>query len=482
MKLIRKKASTSNILHIFFADSASTTGAGKTGILYSGVTAYYVKPGDATATAITMADITTLGTYVSGGLKEFDAINLPGVYEFDPPDACFTTADNVLIMIQGTGIAPLPIEIQLDDNTSKDVYDRIGVAGAGLTAIDLPDQTMNITGSLSGSVGSVTGAVGSVTGDVGGNVVGSVASVTAGVTVTTNNDKTGYALTQVFPTNFADLAITVTTGLVDVNGKTGFSLAADQSAVTVGTVNALGAQAKLDVNAEVDSALDTAIPAVPTADSINQRIAAIDDLTQAGGGGDLAAILTDTGTTLETHLTDIKGTGFVKDTDSLPQCLTATGFNTTVPDPAGTAASLHATTDAHLTDIKGTGFVKDTNSLPQCLTATGFATPTNITAGTITTVTNLTNAPTNGDLTDVMKASINTEVDNALDTAIPATPTADSINDYIQRNKMVAVNKMTITEASGDTTIYKDDDISVYATVLAAFTSDSTTTTRKRLE
>jgi hypothetical protein len=57
----------------------------------------------------------------------------------------------------------------------------VGVAGAGLTeaggdgdhltAINLPNQTMdivgNITGNLSGSVGSVTGAVGSVTGSVG---------------------------------------------------------------------------------------------------------------------------------------------------------------------------------------------------------------------------------------------------------------------------------------------------------------------------
>ena len=60
---------------------------------------------------------------------------------------------------------------------------EIGVAGAGLTAIDLPDQTMNITGNitgnLSGSVGSVTGAVGSVTGNVGGNVTGSVGSLAA---------------------------------------------------------------------------------------------------------------------------------------------------------------------------------------------------------------------------------------------------------------------------------------------------------------
>lgn len=38
---------------------------------------------------------------------------------------------------------------------------------------------------------------------------------------------------------------------------------------------------------------------------------------------------------------------------------------------------------------------------------TGLATPTNITAGTITTVTNLTNAPTSGDFTATMKASLN---------------------------------------------------------------------------
>lgn len=74
-----------------------------------------------------------------------------------------------------------------------DSFARIGAAGAGLTAIDLPDQTMNITGNITGnlsgnvggnvvgSVASVVGAVGSVAGNVGGNVngnvVGSVGSV-----------------------------------------------------------------------------------------------------------------------------------------------------------------------------------------------------------------------------------------------------------------------------------------------------------------
>ena len=42
--------------------------------------------------------------------------------------------------------------------------------------------------------------------------------------------------------------------------------------------------------------------------------------------------------------------------------------------------------------------------------AATLASTTNITAGTITTVTNLTNAPTNGDLTATMKTSVTTAV------------------------------------------------------------------------
>ena len=53
-----------------------------------------------------------------------------------------------------------------------------------------------------------------------------------------------------------------------------------------------------NINAEIDTALNTAIPGGPTANSINQRVLAIDDLTQASGSGDLAAVLVDTDTTI----------------------------------------------------------------------------------------------------------------------------------------------------------------------------------------
>jgi len=61
-----------------------------------------------------------------------------------------------------------------------------GGDGDHLTAINLPNQTMDITGSitgnLSGTVGSVTGAVGSVAGNVDGDVSGNVTGTVAGKT------------------------------------------------------------------------------------------------------------------------------------------------------------------------------------------------------------------------------------------------------------------------------------------------------------
>ena len=67
--------------------------------------------------------------------------------------------------------------------------------------------------SISATTGAVKVASGTIT------AVTNSVNIIAGqvVTVGTNNDKTGYSLTQTFPTNFADLSITVTTGLVSIS-------------------------------------------------------------------------------------------------------------------------------------------------------------------------------------------------------------------------------------------------------------------------
>lgn len=117
------------------------------------------------------------GTYldqiVDDGTAAFDRTTDSLQAIRDRGDAAWDTADVSALALEATAQSILT-------DTAE-----IGTAGAGLTNINLPNQTMdivgNITGNLSGSVGSVTGAVG---------------SVTAGVTVTTNNDKTGYALSS----------------------------------------------------------------------------------------------------------------------------------------------------------------------------------------------------------------------------------------------------------------------------------------------
>ena len=94
---------------------------------------------------------------------------------------------DVTLTIETYGNASAQHAFDFDTASSAqtgDSFARIGAAGASLTAINLPNQTMDITGditgNLSGSVGSVTGAVGSVTGAVG-SVTGAVGSVAGNV-------------------------------------------------------------------------------------------------------------------------------------------------------------------------------------------------------------------------------------------------------------------------------------------------------------
>lgn len=129
MKLLVKKGTTSKRLKVFINDSTVSTGAGKTALTNSDVTAYYIREGDSSATSISVVSA-TLGTYTSGGFIKIHDTNMPGAYEFDPPDACFATgANSVLIMIKGTGIAPVLIECQLVD------FDPNDAGSLGLTAV-----------------------------------------------------------------------------------------------------------------------------------------------------------------------------------------------------------------------------------------------------------------------------------------------------------------------------------------------------------
>lgn len=81
----------------------------------------------------------------------------------------------------------------------------------------------------------------------------------------------------------------------------------------------------------------------------------------------------------------------------------------------GIVATALPNLDAAITSRMAT-YTQPTGFLAATFPSGTVANTTNITAGTITTVTNLTNAATAGDLTATMKASVNSEVDAAIET------------------------------------------------------------------
>jgi hypothetical protein len=130
-----KKGTTSNILYLHLRSSID--GSSKTGLVYNstGAVASYVRAG-AARTAITLATQTPSGAYSSGGFVEVDGTNAKGLYRLDVPNAAFVTGvDRVIIHIGFTGVREESLQIQLVDNTAKDIYDTI-VWPAGAVATD----------------------------------------------------------------------------------------------------------------------------------------------------------------------------------------------------------------------------------------------------------------------------------------------------------------------------------------------------------
>lgn len=132
MKLLKSAGVTSEIWQIFIADSSSSTGGGLTGLVFnsSSLVAYYHRDTDTTATAISLVTM-TVGTFTSSGFKEIDATNMPGWYQFCPPNAALASgAKSCAFHLKGaTNMAPLPIEVQL---AALNLDDAVR---AGLTAL-----------------------------------------------------------------------------------------------------------------------------------------------------------------------------------------------------------------------------------------------------------------------------------------------------------------------------------------------------------
>lgn len=213
----------------YFVLRLAADGTEATGLTITNFDLQYVRSG---ASPVAKVDATALAATNSAHgdnqAIEIDATDQPGLYRVDWPDAafaagvrevvltvkcatCFTehlrveleplqTGDNFARLGAPAGasvsadIAAVKSDtaaILVDTGTTLDgkidtidgIVDailvdtaEIGAAGAGLTNINLPDQTMNITGDITGNL---SGSVGSVTGNVGGNVTGTIGGLTA---------------------------------------------------------------------------------------------------------------------------------------------------------------------------------------------------------------------------------------------------------------------------------------------------------------
>jgi len=151
------KGTSSKIIEVILRDS--TTGAGKTAVAYTDVTASYVREGS-TRTAITLASGTAGDAYSSGKWCEVDATNCPGLYQLHLPDAALATGVNaVTTTLIATGVIDKVVRISLLDVDLRDATD------AGLSNLDAAISSRSTFNSASDQV-----------------------------TVSTNNDKTGYSI------------------------------------------------------------------------------------------------------------------------------------------------------------------------------------------------------------------------------------------------------------------------------------------------
>lgn len=142
--MILKGGATSQSIYLEVLDSTSTTGGRKTGLVFNtaGLTAYYVRQGGS-AVAITLATLAAANSaWASGGFKEVDSANMPGVYRLDIPDAAIAAAvATVVVTLRGaTGMVQASKEITL---TAVDLQDAVR---AGLTAI--PNAAAEAAGGL----------------------------------------------------------------------------------------------------------------------------------------------------------------------------------------------------------------------------------------------------------------------------------------------------------------------------------------------
>jgi hypothetical protein len=261
-------AASSIICLVYITDDS---GAAKTGLAYntSGLRLSYKRDSGSAAVSVTVGasivDITTLGTYqgtaTAWGFKEVSSANMPGVYEVHVPNNAFASnAKEVVIEISGVAsTAPCTRAFRIVPWNPDDSV-RLGLTS-------LPNATVSTSGGLPTVGSQIPNANAAASGGLptvdasnavklqSGTGANQLSLSSGEVTVATNNDKTGYALsaggvqaiwdalTAALTTvnsigkKLADFVLTAGKVTVGTNDdKTGYALTAGEHTAIIGEV------------------------------------------------------------------------------------------------------------------------------------------------------------------------------------------------------------------------------------------------------
>ncbi len=284
-KLIRKKGVTSQIFHVFIQDSTSTAGAGKTGLAYNtaSLACRYITPGGTLSSAVTLEDITTLGTYAaptSNSHMRFKEVSnadpSKGLYEIHVHnDWCNPSGDSIIIMLAGaTGMAQIFLELDFG-TPAVDVTKWLGTAVATPTVAGVPEVDITHFNGTAGTFSSGRPEVNTT------HLAGQSVTASGGVTFpaatlasTTNiTAAAGIVLSGVTHTGAVIPTVTTLTGHTPQTGDSFARIGAPAGASVSADVAAIKAETS-SIQSDTND-IETRIPAALVSGKMDSSVSAI---------------------------------------------------------------------------------------------------------------------------------------------------------------------------------------------------------------
>jgi uncharacterized coiled-coil protein SlyX len=115
--------STGQTVDVFLQDR--TSGDGVITLTTDKVKASYTIGTSGAVTTVALQSTTNAAPWVSGGWVEKSSVNMPGLYRFDAPDACFATTPSVSFLIQcstpGSVFIPVAVNVQVISSGGSDL-------------------------------------------------------------------------------------------------------------------------------------------------------------------------------------------------------------------------------------------------------------------------------------------------------------------------------------------------------------------------